>query len=270
MDIASVLLVGCNVDNSVIYANSIGHHDCAMEGQLFAYESHVAVIGLPNPQLAAPAEHVGAAVDLGVHPISFCINALVKLGHSQTWRQWYHVNQMVCRVNLQPPLSHWFQRKITWYLFVGLWGSRRKVFPDPAHLLHLHSCIIIIILILLITNYHLLYTLYHYGWKLLPPRLNFDGSNGCPRNGDPSASQAFFNVSNCFYYYVVGSPICFLCCSYMIFLIAPCVSSSNSWSGLVLFTLVVSISGSPLKTVLHILSWAFSKLRVSNDFPPAF
>lgn len=87
MDIASVLLVGCNVDNSVIYANSIGHHDCAMEGQLFAYESHVAIIGLANPQLAAPAEHVGAAVDLGVHPISFCINALVKLGHSQTWRQ---------------------------------------------------------------------------------------------------------------------------------------------------------------------------------------
>lgn len=103
--------------------------------------------------------------------------------------------------------------------------------------------------------------------KSLPYKLNLEGSKGCPLKGDPSASQAFFNASNCFSSYEVGKPFCFRCCSYIIFLIAPCVSPSKSCKGLVLFTFVVSISGSPLNTVLHILSWAFYKFKVINPFP---
>ncbi len=78
--------------------------------------------------------------------------------------------------------------------------------------------------------YYIIYNLvqeYHSGWKLLPCKLNLLGSKGWPLKGDPSASHAFFKTSSCFSYYVVGKPICFLCCSYIILRIAPCVSSSN-------------------------------------------
>ena len=58
------------------------------------------------------------------------------------------------------------------------------------------------------------------GGKLIPPyeRLNFDGSNGYPLNGDPSAFQADFNASSYASSSDVGSPIYFLYYSYMIFL----------------------------------------------------
>ncbi len=94
------------------------------------------------------------------------------------------------------------------------------------------------------------------------------GLKGCPLNGDPSASQACFKASSWLYYSVVGNPICFLCCSYIIFRIAPCVSPSNSWRGFVLLTFEVSIYGSPLNTVPHIFSSAFSRLRLINVLFP--
>lgn len=50
------------------------------------------------------------------------------------------------------------------------------------------------------------------GLKLLPAKLNLEGSNGWPLKGEPSASQAFFRAFICYSYYVVGKPICFLCC----------------------------------------------------------
>lgn len=108
------------------------------------------------------------------------------------------------------------------------------------------------------------------GLKLLPWRLNLDGSNGWPLKGDPYASQAFFKAYICFYSSDVGRPFCFCCWSYMIFLIAPCVSSSKSDNGLVLFTFEVSIYGSPLNTVLQILSWAFYRFKVKSVLPPSF
>lgn len=58
------------------------------------------------------------------------------------------------------------------------------------------------------------------GGKLMPPipyeRLNFDGSNGCPLNGDPSASHADFNYSIYDSSSSVGNPIYFRYCSYII------------------------------------------------------
>lgn len=110
----------------------------------------------------------------------------------------------------------------------------------------------------------------HHGWNWLPDRLNLLGSKGWPLKGEPSAFQASLRASNCFYSSVVGNPICFLCCSYMILRIAPCVSSSKSVRGLVLLTLLVSISGSPLNTVFQIFSSAFSKFKTRKVFPPDF
>lgn len=114
------------------------------------------------------------------------------------------------------------------------------------------------------------YSYQECGFPWPPEKFINEGSNGLPLNGEPSASHADFIASSCFYSSVVGRPICFLCCSYMIFLIAPWVSSSNSCRGLVLFTFDVSIYGSPRKTVDHIFYSAFSRFKVIKFLPLIF
>ena len=54
-----------------------------------------------------------------------------------------------------------------------------------------------------------------------PEKLIRFGLKGWPLKGEPSAFHACFKAYCCTSSSVVGNPCCFLCCSYMIFRIAP-------------------------------------------------
>lgn len=101
--------------------------------------------------------------------------------------------------------------------------------------------------------------------KLPPPPNpeNLLGSKGVPLKGDPSAFHAFLSNSYCYSSSVLGSPCCFLFCSYMIFRKAAYVSSSNSSTFLLLSTYVASISTSPFIIVFHMFSRSFSKVKIT-------